>query len=453
MKRRDFLRTSSTGLAVMAIPALVRAEPCPPPAVSVEGGATVSTSCGPSGPAPSWFVNAPERAWTAIAGASNETIKAVVPNPWPSNPGSHPGNITAAWTGGSIDQIRGEYLMCANGGHADYPGNECYAISMRSESPKWRRLSDPTPNSHIVFDDNAGTNAAINADGRPRAMHSTFACFGDGRVWFPEQNSFSSPSGGTTHAVLSYNRDMLGDGLTPLPWTAANLGPWTIHPKPNFNGMGVTPTAFGRAAWDKVGHKVWAVGGNNNKDNPHYWSVSTSGATLGQATVYRKSGSLDNFNSWTVIAPDLRIMIMGGEYGKKIYVFFMDKAGASDDWQTVTNVTGTGFFQMGAGGAYIKANHSIAIANPKNTGSMFYKLQIPTKISGNAVVYDPAGQWVWSQVNPSGGTSVYTPPEGNNDTYSKWNVIEDMGNGQSAIVVVTSIEGPVYVYKVPKSGI
>lgn len=450
MKRRDFVISSSTGIAALALPGIGRgADPCPPPGVSVDGGTTVSTPCASAGPAPSWFVNAPERVWTTVA---NNTIKSVVPNPIPFNPGSHPGNITDAWSGAGVDQVRGEYLLCANGGHADYPGNECYAISLRDETPRWRRLSDPTPNNLITFDNNVNAQGvAVYGDGRPRAMHSTFECYGDGRVWFPMQNSFTSPSGNGSHGVISYNRDMLGAGTTPLPWTASNLGPWTIHPTPDFKGQ--NNMAFGRAAFDRVGHKVWAVGGNNNKDYPHYWSVNTSGPNLGNTTVYRYPTAMDNFNSWTVIAPELRIMIVGGEWGKKIYVFYMDKAGASDDWQTVTNVSGTGFFQMGAGGAYIPANKSIAIGNPKNTGSTIHKLQIPTKITGGSVVYDPAGTWVWSQLNPSGGVTVNVPAEGNDDTYSKWNIIEDMGNGQSALVVATGYDSPLYVYKVPRSGL
>ncbi len=194
------------------------------------------------------------------------------------------------------------------------------------------------------------------------------------------------------------------------------------------------------------------MGGNNNVNNPYYWSVNTTGANLGQSTVYHKGNSLDNFNSWTVIAHDLRVMIVGGSFGNKIWVFSMDKAGAADDWQAVSNVSGTGFFESGAGGAYVQANHTIAVANPVSTGSAIYRLRIPTKIVGGQVQYDAAGSWVWTKLSP-GGTPPFVPANGNDDTYSKWNIIEDMGNGQSAIVVLTAIDGPVYVYKVPKSGL
>lgn len=43
----------------------------------------------------------------------------------------------------------------------------------------------------------------------------------------------------------------------------------------------------------------------------------------------------------------------------------------------ISNVPGTGFFEAGAGGAYVIANHAIAIADPKTTGSNVFKLVIP----------------------------------------------------------------------------
>ncbi len=37
------------------------------------------------------------------------------------------------WTGGCSDQIRGEYLLPAQGGHNGYYGNEIYAIALRAD--------------------------------------------------------------------------------------------------------------------------------------------------------------------------------------------------------------------------------------------------------------------------------------------------------------------------------
>src|SRR5262249_14273351 len=156
----------STGLALLVTSILTHAaEPCPPPAFSA-GGSAVATSCSPPtiGSAPAWFVNAVDGQWTTVAGASNQTIKSVLPNPVPTNAGSHPGNIVAAWTGAGVDQNRGEYMLVANGGHADYPGNEGYALALRSETPAWRRLTDPSPQAQLVFNDTLSAVGPIYLD-------------------------------------------------------------------------------------------------------------------------------------------------------------------------------------------------------------------------------------------------------------------------------------------------
>src|SRR5262245_28335501 len=124
MKRRHFI--ALTSLAGAMLPALtLAATPCPPPAVAVEGGTSVNTTCddgqddGPPGSAPSWFLNLPDATWSSIA--VDGTISKVLPSPIPdAHGGDRPGAITDAWTGGAVDQNRGEYLMAANGGHADY---------------------------------------------------------------------------------------------------------------------------------------------------------------------------------------------------------------------------------------------------------------------------------------------------------------------------------------------
>jgi hypothetical protein len=201
-----------------------------------------------------------------------------------------------------------------------------------------------------------------------------------------------------------------------------------------------------------VGHKVWGLGGNNNVNSPEYWSVDTTGATLGTTHLYSRGGSLDNFNSWVAVAHDLRILVAGGSYHEKIFVLAMDRAGEADDWQEVANVSGTGFFESGAGGAYVIANHSIAAANPKNTHNAIYKLQIPVKTVAGHDAYDAAGAWKWSRLDP-GGATVSFPTGGNNDINTKWNIVEDMGNTQSAIVAATSTQGAVYVYKLPLAGL
>lgn len=448
MKRREFMKVAaSVGVTGAVIPRLAKAvPPCPPPAMGVEGGQSASTSCvaPPAGAAPAWFIEMQEGTWTAVAGGSGQRISDVLPSPVPYTglSGENPTSITKAWTGGSVDQTRGEYILCANGGHADYPGNEAYGLSLRDATPAWRRLSDPTPNGQMPQPPSSEGNGLYN-DGRPRAMHNTFQCFGDGRVWMPSMNSVTSPGGGFVNRVISYNRDGLGAASSPLAWTGSNLGPWSDYGA--LSGVNPNLALFGTAVFDRIAHRAYGLGGNS-ANSTHWWYINTQGASIGKGQVYTSGQSYGNFGGWAVCAHDLRIIVAGDMLRQTVCVLSLN----SNTWSQVSNITGSGYYGSnptgGAGGVYVQANHTIGVADPMHgTGNAIHRLQIP--VSGGT--YNPSGQWTWTTLRPSG----LAPSGSGAGTYTKWNIVEDMGNGQSAIVVCTEIDNPTYVYKLPKNGL
>ena len=357
----------------------------------------------------------------------------------------NPGSITAAWTGGAVDQARGEYLFAGNGGHGDYPGNEAYALALRDEAPAWRRIADPTPNDRLGDVSNEGDGTYT--DGRPRAMHSTFECFGDGRIWFPLQNSVTSGGGGTVNGVVSFHRDLLGDAATPLPWTEDDLGAWERWGAPFPDGAYLGSMIFGVCAFDRVDHRVWALGGNS-ANYTVYWSVDTSEDTLGQIATYQDDQAFGHWGGWVVIAHDLRILVAGDHYRESITVLDLTMAGAPGAWTEITKVEGEGFYESGAGGVYSEASHAIGAGNPVSQGTAIHRLQIPTTDAGD---YDASGTWSWTTLQPEGPDIVVS--SGNSFTYTKWNVVEDMCNGQAALVVLADIGAPTHVYKIPSEGL
>lgn len=401
----------------------------------------------PGETAPAWWTSAPDGQWTAIAGTSGQRITDVLPSPVPSSglSGENPASITKAWTGGAVDQRRGEYLLVGNGGHADYCGNEGYALSLRSETPGWRRISSPTPNGSLGAVTSEGTG--LYADGRPRAMHSTFECFGDGRVWFALQNSVTSGGGGSIMRSVSFDRDILGGASTPAPYAT---NPWIVGNSLPLASLATDGTAliFGVSAFDRVGHKVWGLGGNS-ANITSYWSIDTIGPTRGTITGYAAGKSFGHFGTWAVVAHDLRILVAGDHLRNAICVLDLDNPSGANAWTQVTNVTGTGFFAAGGGGVYVAKNRTIGIGDPRSIGNAIYRLAIPTKVTNGRVVYDPAGQWAWSNSTPA-GPAISTIGSG---AYSKWNIVEDMGDGRSCIVYVPDIAGPTYVYKIPVAGL
>lgn len=437
MKRRDFLMASGAAAGVLPILSKVQAAACPPPGFTVNNSGMTSTICGNTSPgtAPAWFVNQADSTWTTIASVG--TIGAL-----PSSGGVAPSDsIISAWTGGAVDQSNREYILCANGGHADGNDNSAYALSLGAATPAWRRLSEPTPVAQMG--DQTLESDGKFADGRPRAMHSTNECFGDGRVWFPMMCSVSSNQGGHANWVLSYDRTSLGAASSPLAYTTANLGPWTFHGRTNAN---TTAYGFGVGVFDRVNHRIYGFANGSGSAGALWWRFASQGSSIGVSTAY--SDSLTIFPQWAICAHDLGIIVVGSSWQNDIKVLNI----ASNTWTTITNVSGTGFFAQGAGAVYIAANHSIAIGDPRTTGGSIYKLVIPTTSGG---AYNSSGTWAWGLVTPSGGPSLATfaSSSSNNSASSKFNIVEDMGNGQAAIVMVTKIAGPTYVYKIPAAGL
>jgi len=399
---------------------------------------------------PLWWANLANSTWTQVATVFPNRLQDNYPSPIPNTglSGESSNSISGAWSGAAVDTVRREYILCANGGHADYPGNEAYALSLGEEIPRWRRLSDPTPNGVMPTGGNFDEGNGRWSDGRPRAMHNCFVNFGDGRVWIPFLNSVSSGGGGSVNGVFSYNRDSLGAASTPLPWTSQNLGPWVDHGA--VAGMYPNPFTliFGVSVFDPVTHHVYGLPGNGT-NNLAWWRVSTFGATLGNSDWYQSGQGFGHFGGWAICADDLRIVVAGCHATNTICVLDLN----TNTWSQKTNVSGVSYFAGGSGGVYIRANKSIAIGNPLALGQTIYKLQIP--LSGG--VYDPTGQWVWSTA-VSNGSGPTTSIQGG--IYSRWNIIPNMGDNRSALVVhgllqtSPGVYSPrTYVYKIPSAGI
>jgi len=437
MKRRQFLITSSAGVAGL-LPLISRGEvkPCPPPSLSLAGGTSSSTSCVPPNPgtAPSWFLNMPEKTWVQ---ASTNTLDSVKPPNLPEGATGHKA-VCVAWTGGCVDPVRGELILAANGGHNDYYGNEVYAIQLKSESPKWVRLTDPSPASAITLQGSgAGNSQYAYTDGRPRAVHGWNRCvFAKGQVWYPGLTGMAAGNSGSSTATFAFSRDACDGRSLPIPSSQA---PWS------FKGLAMDPLSSGinleagPACYDKVDNQIWAFANTSYVDpDHHFWSVDGSS---GAVKLYnRKVGNPSFGSQWAAVAHDLRVALVSEQNTSKVWVIDLKNPGNG-----MTPIdTGTAN-DIGAGVVYHQPSRAILLWN--ENGSSLRKLSIPSNPLGSG--------YSWSTVNAAGGNSV-TPSVPDSDyrgTYSKFNIIEDMGNGQSALVLVTSTKGPVYVYKLPKGAL
>jgi hypothetical protein len=377
----------------------------------------------------------PEKTW---AQPSVNTLSAVAPSVMP--PGTTGQRaICVAWTGGCVDPVRGELILAANGGHNDYYGNEVYAIAMRNDSPAWVRLTDPSPSSAITLQSSGATNTQhAYSDGKPRSVHGYGrTVFGNGRVWIPGLTGMAAGNSGTSSATYSFDRGACDGKSLPL---ASSASPWTFHGLAFATIPSGVDLEGGPAAYDRVDNKVWAFAGTSyaSPDQAFYSVDATATATV---RVYNRINGNPTFSAmWAVVAHDLRVALIADRDSSKIWVLNLSNPGAGLTPIETGGTTGTG-----GGAVYHKPSRAVLCWN--NSGTTLRKLAIPSNPLGSG--------YSWSTISAASGNSV-SPQAFDGDfqgCYSKFNIIEDMGNGQSALVLVTSNKSPVYVYKLPMGAI
>lgn len=119
---------------------------------------------------PTWRKDLARWQWKQLPGSD---LSSVVPSP------AVPGSLSAridAWNGLAADTRSNRLYSAANGGHADYSGNEVVEFDLSSAAPAWRMLRGPTPTESIVASDyNKGIYNDYYLDGRPASTHTYYA--------------------------------------------------------------------------------------------------------------------------------------------------------------------------------------------------------------------------------------------------------------------------------------
>ena len=410
MKRRDFL-LGSTGL-ISATKLSLGATPCPSGSLSVTGGTSTFTTCGTT---PSWFASMPDKTWATPV---NNTLNAVKP----SNVYGNHAAICSAWTGGTVDQERGEFTLAANGGHADYGGNEVYVCNLRTNSPSWQRASNPSiPDSGTL-----GTNTkGAYSDGRPSAVHGWNRCTsGNGRIWYPGLDA-EYPNPYWSLACWSFDR---------------KTNDWTFHGIPPNNTGGSFNWQAGIGSYDRMTKTVWSICGYATQDGGYSYNTETN--TFKVMPWYCPN----NFGGgWGVIAHDLRVWILYSPQADSIFVLPLDTFDPSSDKPfSRPTISGNNTISgSGIGAVYHQPSRSVLLWNGQ--GANIRKLAIPSN--------PLTGTYVWSDVSPSASNTIIPSAAQVNGTYGRFNLVEDMGNGQSALCLINSTTEPVYIYKLPTSGV
>lgn len=378
----------------------------------MSNSAPFNITINPATTAPAWFTALTPNTWTLIGASS---IQANVPSPQPIGNTGYT-SITRTWNGAAVDQSRREFVIGASGGHNDYWGNEVYAISLGDATPTWRRTRTPSAQTGSTDQTNG---PGTFADGQPTATHTySRPCAGNGRLWLAGLDAQSGSSGDWTSATFSYDLTQQTNGV------------WNRHGR-LFNTFGGGRWLGGSAAYDPVTDTVWAVGQYGDAGNRLYRidcaatiAAGNVGATtqLANSTLYTW-GSDYGYN-YTAIAHDLRLLILVPETGSTIYT--RDLTNPSAAW-VARATSGTRIAPYPGHAVYHPASRAL-IGWTSGLGASVRVLDIPQNLSST---------WTWRTVN-LGGVAIANPGD-SQGPWSKFNIVQDMGNGQACLVYYDQI--------------
>jgi len=315
--------------------------------------------------------------------------------------------------------------------------------------------------------------AAMYLDGRMRAVHGyhTAIC-ANGKVWFHHQSSPAGVGNSTSHA-WQFDRSYAPGGTegaipatpggAPLRW-ANTPGPWTW--------LGTTesgeqdPTSIGESfglappsAFDPVTGLIWtahanqsarvwssldtAAGAIRRSRDVDAFAMNTGQNTRWAAVVSDPSGQ-DRWRFWVAPAPSANGVTVLNLKARDPY--------SASAWSIRPVSDLSAINGRGLGAVYHGPSTAILLGDLKSYGRTFLKLRVPTLVDGR---YDAAATWQVSTVTPATDSADPTTGLGSdqNGAWSKFNIISDMGNGQSALVVCMEVDQPTYVYKLPRAGV
>jgi hypothetical protein len=303
-------------------------------------------------------------------------------------------------------------------------------------------------------------------DSSPGSVHGwhSMVCTTDGRIFMTMQNN--SPGGENTSGVHSINVNDLDAG-------------WTYHGRAWASTTATSiGTQVGLTAYDPITNKVYRGTEYSTTDGLVELDISTMLSAGGQdkSIAPQAPGSIKypwynsyaaKFAGWSVVLDDMSprclVTLNADNYTLKI-LNLEDKS----NWTTTDNYgTNTAFVTKSISGwttansppfstifnaVYHKASKSIIVGGCATSGSAtqtdamtFYKISL----SGTNPL---TATYTCSTVAVSGAIPT-TNGTGYPGSYSKFQMIQDMGNGQSAIVMATNVNGPTYVMKIPTIGI
>lgn len=408
--------------------------------------------------APAWFTAMQDKTWKQLALASDFTpVKQPAANV--AGPVQDATIIQGAFCGSCVDQLRGDQLFIANGGHNGWSGNENYLFQVKTATPKWYRLNDRTPDNLFDYSQPSGHVKVSYLDGLPRAMHSwnvpVFA-EGHGKIFYPYETDYEAPNSGNSDDGWMFDRDRCRDDYTafPLPYSTvgANSGVGAGHWQYLGQLVGGNLNEGSEACWDPQNYVVIWV--DKLPQTPAVSAAKTAftiNPTTLAITYYNivpLSGNPTIY--WAVCTRGLPNNVMVcGDYLSATDIYLWDLSNRSTSvLRRVVAVNN---------GSYTAQSGWYPVWHTPSKAFLFYDQSLMG--GGSTIVKlapsDPNNPltttWTFSNV-PANVANTVTPPVTTNPSWSKFNIVRDMGNGQGCLIV-TSWDQGVFAYKLPVAGV
>ncbi len=259
----------------------------------------------------------------------------------------------------------------------------------------------------------------------------------------------ATPTGNWTTDCWSIPRANLGAGVS-------NPGLWTYHGRlwptlPGSPGSGFGYQS-GPSGYDPISNQIMVAGEFAVGDGVRRINVSTcvgagnqstNGPLVPGATGYNVALGGNPFSSaWSVVTQNTspRCWIVGSPNDNLIYVWNLD---APSTFRKKSTSGGSVSGTAGAGAFYSPTNRKLVVGGA-NIGTTLRTLTIPSD------PWNASSGFSWGTIASAGGSIATTGQF--NGTFSGFQAILDMGNGQACVVMHTrDVTQPTYVYKLPMS--
>lgn len=366
---------------------------------------------------------------------------------WNIVPGSTAGTQAAAWSGvntvygGSAVDQRARKQYVAPGGHSVGIHNAILTFDWMQESCAWVREFTGTAAGSAGDYTTNGTGAFSNGSRISDHTYNSMAVGDDGNIYFPALTTGDGPlSGQTFWTTNSWKWDPTLKTNSQHGYSQLSTGRLWPGAYPFFNTM-----VSSCSCYDPVRRNVWFFGQDSIQAGPTgdfmWWRIDTNhraNGSTGQFYSLHKStsatGNPGGTPAWATVVPRLNVLLLQMTGGGLLRMDLDTKV-----WSTCTVTGGTNAPVLTTESAHYVLRADQVIGRKQNDGANLRVLTLPSTASGT---------YAWASVSPVAGG--VTPPEATeaaeHHMYTKFNVIQDIGNGNALLGFTPTVSSSTYFY-------